>query len=95
MNKESYTKLLLKHIEEAKNSVDKDLIDKHIFELAIFPKKNHFKMGEKVKLYWGNYRPYPTGYIKKFNPNGTLFIQMDGGDIGADYRYSMIEKVNI
>ena len=93
-NSELYKKLLRGFICEIENTkVDIDLINKHKFELAIFPKKNIYKLGDKVRIYCGNYKPFPTGYIQNFNANGTLFIKMNEGDMGADYNYDLIEKI--
>lgn len=93
-NTQLYKELLISLVQEIENTkVDIDLINKHKFELAIFPKKNIYKLGDKVRIYWGNYKPVPTGYIQQFNANGTLFIKMNEGDIGADYNYSMVEKI--
>lgn len=89
MNNENYEKLLNKHINEGFDGITNNLINKHIFELRIFPKINEFELGEYVSMpQFGEY-----GYIEKFNSDGTLFIKKNFSDMGRDYLFDFVKKI--
>ena len=89
MNPENYKRLKDAHMLECNNGITDNLINKHIFELRIFPKKNIFELGEYVSMpQFGEF-----GYIENFNSNGTLFIKKNFSDIGRDYSFNYIKKI--
>lgn len=89
MNNENYEKLLNKHINEGSYGITNNLINKHIFELRIFPKINEFELGEYVSMpQFGEY-----GYIENFNSDGTLFIKKNFSDMGRDYSFDFVKKI--
>lgn len=89
MNNENYKKLLNKHINEGSYGITNNLINKHIFELRIFPKINEFELGEYVSMpQFGEY-----GYIENFNSDGTLFIKKNFSDMGRDYSFDFVKKI--
>tara|TARA_Y100000389_G_scaffold121347_1_gene118770 strand:- start:1940 stop:2224 length:285 start_codon:yes stop_codon:yes gene_type:complete len=89
MNSINYKILIEAHMLECNNGITDNLINKHIFELRIFPKKNIFELGELVSMpEFGEY-----GYIEKFNSDGTLFIKKHFSDIGRDYSFNFIKKI--
>jgi hypothetical protein len=70
------------------------MINRHKFELSIFPIKNIYNLNEMVEI--NMYGRYPEkGYIKGFNDNGTLFIKQVEDDLGRDYSIKNIKKLNI
>ena len=89
MNIENYKMLLDKHLEDCVNGINKKILNKHIFEISIFPKINKFELGEYVSM--------PTfgefGYIENFNSNGTLFIKKNISDMGRDYSFDFVKKI--
>jgi|TARA_B110000285_G_C15132181_1_gene624409 hypothetical protein len=89
MNNENYEKLLNKHINEGFDGITRDLLNRHIYELTIFPKENEFKVGEYVSMY--EFEEY--GYIEKFNLNGTMFIKKNFSDMGSDYSFNFVKKI--
>ena len=89
MNRENYERLKEAHVLECNNGITDNLINKHIFELRIFPKKNLFKFGDLVSIpEVGEY-----GYIENFNSDGTLFIKKNFSDIGRDYLFEYVKKI--
>ena len=89
MNPENYKTLIDAHMMECNNGITDNIINKHIFELRIFPKKNIFELGELVRMpEFGEY-----GYIENFNSNGTLFIKKNFSDMGRDYSFNCVEKI--
>ena len=94
MDENGYINLLNKLIEESKSGIDKKMINRHKFELSIFPIKNIYNLNEMVEI--NMYGRYPEkGYIKGFNDNGTLFIKQGKEDLGRDYNINSIKKLNI
>ena len=89
MNKENYKILLDKHIDDCLNGITKQILNKHIFEIFIFPKINEFELGEYVSMpQFGEF-----GYIEKFNSNGTLFIKKHFSQMGRDYSFDFVKKI--
>ena len=89
MNLENYKKLRDSHVQECSNGITNILINKHIFELCIFPKKNVFELGEYVSMpQFGEF-----GYIENFNSNGTIFIKKNFSDMGRDYSFDFVKKI--
>lgn len=89
MNIENYKNLRDSHIQECGNGINKKIINKHIFELAIFPKNNEFELGEYVSMpQFGEF-----GYIENFNSNGTIFIKKYFSDMGRDYSFDLVKKI--
>ena len=89
MNSENYKQLLKKHVEESEQGITHDLIKKHKYELAIFPKINEFKLGEHVHM--PKFNEY--GFIENFNSDGTLFIKINISDLGRDYSPIFVKKI--
>jgi hypothetical protein len=94
MDNNVYINLLNKFQEESKGGLNKKMINRHKFELSIFPIKNIYNLNEMVEI--NMYGRYPEkGYIKGFNDNGTLFIKQVEDDLGRDYSIKNIKKLNI
>jgi hypothetical protein len=94
MDNNVYINLLNKFQEESKGGLNKKMINRHKFELSIFPIKNIYNLNEMVEI--NMYGRYPEkGYIKGFNNNGTLFIKQVEDDLGRDYSIKNIKKLNI
>lgn len=92
MDKNVYINLLNKLIEESKSGIDKKMINRHKFELSIFPIKNIYNLNEIVEInMYGRYTE--KGYIKGFNDNGTVFIKQGKEDLGRDYDIKNIKKI--
>ena len=92
MDKNGYINLLNKFIEESKGGVNKKMINRHNFELSIFPIKNIYNLNEMVEININGRYP-EKGYIEGFNNNGTLFIKQGKEDLGRDYDIKNIKKI--
>lgn len=84
MDMNRYIDLLNKFQEESKGGLNKKMINRHKFELSIFPIKNIYNLNEMVEINV-NGRYSEKGVIKEFNNNGTLFIKQGDDDLGRDY----------
>jgi hypothetical protein len=94
MEEKEYINLLNKFQEESKGGLNKKMINRHKFELSIFPIKNIYNLNEMVEINV-NGRYSEKGVIKEFNNNGTLFIKQGEDDLGRDYSIKNIKKLNI
>ena len=68
-------------LEVLENSInfesgEKKLINTHIYEVAIYPEINNFKIGEQVKIR-DCFNNFKEGYIENFNADGTIFIKIN------------------
>jgi hypothetical protein len=80
-----------------KNSInfdldEKKLINTRLYELAIYPEINTFKIGEKVRIR-DCFNNFSEGYIENFNADGTIFIKINFSDMGADYSRNFVSKI--
>ena len=98
MSKDEYISLLKDHIKEIEtNGLDDKLKKKHIHEIAIFPEKNCFEIGEKVNVFDNYTKTTENGIIENLNYDGTVYVkiiynQTNFLDLGRDYPRIFIRK---
>lgn len=88
----TFTQLQANHARDIKNVSTPEayttLLERHMYEVAIFPKINTFRVGDYVHMagLW-------KGKICAFTSDGRLFIKEGEDDLGRNWGPQNVEKL--